>query len=165
MTAEAKDHRYWFQKICFESDTNNFCSNHCLMAKRVNAVHDNKHLGSSLLIWRGLLRNWNQRSLQQLCSYGETSQCCPWQPKPWMICTDLKRSAATQKPMVSATTFFSLWSISMLSMATRAGEHRCWFEKVCFKYETNVFCNNYLLMVKHLTVVHDSQRLGWSVLI
>ena len=56
------------------------CNDRFLVVKHLNVVHDSQNLGSSVLIWRGPLRIWNQRFLQQLFSYGETCQCCPWQP-------------------------------------------------------------------------------------
>ena len=45
-----------------------FCNDHFLVVKHLNVVHDSQNLGSSVLIWRGLLRIWNQRFLQQLVS-------------------------------------------------------------------------------------------------
>ena len=93
MTTNTKDHRYWFEKVCFEFETNYICSSRLLMVKRLNVVHDRHSPGWSVLIWRGQLRIWNQRFLQQLFSYGETSQCCSWPPKPLKICTDLKGSS------------------------------------------------------------------------
>ena len=41
------------------------------------------------LYWfeKNLPRIWKQCFLHQLFSYGETSQCCSCQPKPWIICT------------------------------------------------------------------------------
>ena len=235
ITANAYDDRYWFETVFFESETNNFCNtfflivkclsvvndnqsigssvliwggllwiwnqgfckNHFLIVKHLSVVHDRQSRGSSMMIWRSLLLIWNQRFLQQpfsyceksqcfpwsqtsgiictglkrsasnlkptflqhLFSYGETSQCGSWQPKPWMICTDLKRSASSLKPTVSATTRLSLWNVSMLSMTARAEEHLCWFEKFCFDTETNGFCSNRFLMVKHLNVVHVNQSL------
>ena len=74
--------RYWFGEVCFESETNGFCSDHFLVVENLNVVHGGQNIGSSVLIWRGLLRIWNQWFLQQRFSYGETSQCCPWQPAP-----------------------------------------------------------------------------------
>ena len=103
-TVKASEHRYWFEEVCFESETNGFCNNTFLMVKRLNVVHDSQSLGSSIAIWKRMLRIWNQRCLRQRFSYGETSQCCPWQPTPWMICTELKKSASNQKPMVYAAT-------------------------------------------------------------
>ena len=44
---------------------------------------------SSVLMWKGLLRIWNQRLLPQPFSRGETFQCCEWQPKPMIIGTAL----------------------------------------------------------------------------
>ena len=61
---------------------------------------------ASVLIWRGLPRIWNQRLQHQPFSYGEASQCCPWQPKPRIIGTDFKKSASNLKPSVSAATIF-----------------------------------------------------------
>ena len=52
-----------------------FCTDHLLVAKHLNVVHDSKNLGSSVLIWRSLLRIRNQRFLQQLFSYGEKCKC------------------------------------------------------------------------------------------
>ena len=108
---------------------------------------------------------WKQRFLQQPSSDGETSQCCPWHPKPRIICTDLKRSALNMKPTIYATTIFWLWNISGLCMTAKALGHRYWFEEVCFEIETNGFCNNLFLIVKRLTVVHDSKSLGTPALI
>ena len=115
-----KDHRYWFEEVCFESETTGFCSSHILNARRFNAVHDNNILGSSVLIWRSLLWVWNQCFLQQLFSYGEPCQCCPWRPEPRDIGDDLKRSASSMKPPVSAATVLLWWKDSMLSMTTKA---------------------------------------------
>ena len=95
-------------KVCFEFETNVFCSNHFLIAKRLNVVKDNQSLGSSVLIWRGLLRSWNQRFLQQPFSDGETSQCCSWQPEHRIISADLKKSVTIPKPTISAATIFLL---------------------------------------------------------
>ena len=101
-------------KVCFETGTNVFCNNHFLIVKRLRVVHSSQHLGTSVLIWRSLLQIWNQRFLQQPLSCGDTSQCCPCQPKPGIIGTDLKRSAANLIPTVSATTIFLQRSVSML---------------------------------------------------
>ena len=120
MTANHKDHLYWFEEICFESETTGFCSNHVLNAHRFNAVHDNKILGSSVMIWRGLLRIWNRCVLRQLFSYGEPCQCCPRRREPRKICADLNRSASNMKPTVSAATVLLWWNVSMLSMTTKA---------------------------------------------
>ena len=95
----------------------------------LNVVHESQHLGSSVLIWRDLSRNRNQRFLQQLFSYGETSQGCPWQPTPRIICTHLKRSVSKLKPTVSASTILLWWNVSMLSMSAKAYHHRYWFER------------------------------------
>ena len=76
----------------------------CLMLKRLNAIHDDQSVWWSVLVWRALLRIWNQRFLHQQFSYCEASQCCPWQPKPRIIGTALKRSASILKPTVSAAT-------------------------------------------------------------
>ena len=51
-----KDHRYLFENVSFEFETNNFCNNHFLMAKRVVAANDNSNLGSPVLVRRSLLR-------------------------------------------------------------------------------------------------------------
>ena len=158
MRAKAWDHRYWFEKVSFESETNGFCNNHFLIVERLNVVHDSQSLGSSVLIWRGLLQIWNQRFLQQPFSYGETSQCCSWHPKPRIIRTDLKRSASNLKPTVYATTIFWLWNVSALSWAAKAWYPRYWFEEVCFESETNGFCNNHFLILKRLSVVQDCQK-------
>ena len=64
-----------------------------LTVKRLSVVHDSKNLGTSVLIWRGLLRIRNQQYLQQPFSCGERSRCRPRQPKPRIIGDDLKRSA------------------------------------------------------------------------
>ena len=119
LTPKAYDNRYWLEEVCFEPETNCFCSNHSLMVRRLNAVHDSQKLESSVLIWRGLLRIGNQRFLQQPFYVFETSQCCPLQQKPMMIGTDLQRSASNLKPTVSATTVFLLWNVSMLSMTAK----------------------------------------------
>ena len=162
------------------------------MAKRLEAAHDSKSLGSSVLIWRHLLRIWNQRDLQQLFSYGETSQCCPWQPKPWMICTELKRSASNLRPTISAATIsyceaspccswqpkpmtictdlkrsasiFWFWNVSMLSLKTKnlLSSVLIW-KNVCFETETTGFRNNHFLVLKRFSVVHGNRRLWSSV--
>ena len=147
MTTKTYDHRYWFEEVCFESETNVFCGNHFLIAKRLNE--------SSVQIWRGVPRIKKESVVQQPFSYCETSPCCPWQPKRMMIGTDLNRSASNLKPTVSATTIFSLWNVSVLSMTANAWDHRSWFEGVCFESETNDFCNNHSLIVKRPSVVHD----------
>ena len=156
MTTRTKDHRYWFEEVCFGSETKDFCSNHFLVVKRLNVVHDTSNLKSSVLIWTNLLLIWNQRFLQQPFSYGEARQCCPWQLKARIIGTDLKRSASNLKPTVSATTLFLLWHMPMLSMTTKTKTHRYWFEEVCFESETNGSYNNHDMIVKRLNVVHDS---------
>ena len=129
MTTKTYDNLHWFEEVCFESETDGFCSNLFLVVIHLNVVHESQHLGSSVRIRRDLSRNRNLRFLQQLYSYGETSQCCPWQPTPWMICNDLKRSASNLKPTVSATTIFWFWNVSMLSMSAKAYDHRYWFER------------------------------------
>ena len=133
MREKAWDHRYWFEKVCFELETNGVCNNHFLIVKRLNVVHDNQSLRTPGLIWRGLLQIWNQRFLRQPFSYCETSQCDPRHPKPKIIGTDLNRSASHLKPTVSATTIFWLCSVSVLSIIAKAWDHRYWFEEVCFE--------------------------------
>ena len=95
-------------KVCFESETKGFRGNHFCIVERLNFVHDSQSIEALVLIWRNLLRIWNQRFLQQPFSCGETSQGCQWQPKPRIICDDLKRSASNQKPKVSSATIFIL---------------------------------------------------------
>ena len=112
MTTKAYDNRYWFDEVCFESETKGFCINHCFIQKRLSVVHKGKSLGSSVLIWKGLLRVWNQRFLQQPFSHCETSQCCPWRPEPRNIGADLKRSASNMKPTFSAATGSLWWNVS-----------------------------------------------------
>ena len=90
MTNKALDDQYWFEKVCFEYGTNGFCNKHVLIVKRLNVVHNSQSQGTSVLVWKGLLGIWNQLFLQQPSSDGETSQCCPWHPKPMIIGTDLK---------------------------------------------------------------------------
>ena len=94
---QIRDHRYWFEEVRFEIETNGFCNNHFLIVKRLSVVHDSQNLGTPALIWRGLLLIWNQQYLQQPFSNGGTSQCCPWQPKPRIIGTDLKSPASNLK--------------------------------------------------------------------
>ena len=159
MTLKTYDNLYWFEQACFESETNGFCSNSVLMVKRLNVFHDSQSLGSSVLIWRGLIPFWSQRFLQQTFSYGETYPCCPWQRKLRIICSDLKRSSSNRKTTVSAATIFWLWSVSMLPTATNTYDNRYWFEEVCFEYETNDFCNNHYLMVKRVNVVHATRSI------
>ena len=146
LTIKTYDHRYWFEEVCFEPETNGLCSNHSLMVRRLNAVTDNQNLRSSVLIWKGLLRIRNQRFLKQPSHFCETSQCCPLQPKPMMIGTDLKRSASNLKATVSATTIFWLWNVSMLFMTAKTYEHRYWFKYVCSKTSTNGFCRNRVVL-------------------
>ena len=153
MTPKAYDNLYWFEEACFKSETNGFCSNSVLMVKRFNVFHDSQSLGSSVLIWRGLLRFWSQRFLQQPFSYGETNRCCPWHWKPRIIGTDLKRSASNKNNL--------LWSVSMLPTATNTYDNRYWFEEVCFEYETNDFYSNHYLMVKRVNVVHATRRIRY----
>ena len=152
------DHRYWIEGVSFKSETNGFWNKLVLIVKRLSVVHANQNLGSSVLIWRGLLRMWNQWFLQQPLSHCETSHCCPWQPKTRNIGADLNRAASNLKPTVSATTVLLQWKVLMLSMTY-------WFEEACFECETNGFCNNHVLIVKRLSVVHDRQSLRSSVLI
>ena len=45
-----KDLDFFKETISFETGTNDSCSNHFLMAKRVNAVHDSNNIKSSVLI-------------------------------------------------------------------------------------------------------------------
>ena len=73
MTPNANDNRYWFEEVCFEPETNCFCSNHSLMVRCLNVVHDSQNLTSSVLIWKGLLWIWNQLFLQQPFYACETS--------------------------------------------------------------------------------------------
>ena len=123
VSARNLNHRYWFEEVCFECETNGFCNNHFLIAKRLSVVHDNQNLGTSVLIWQGLLLIWNHRYLQHPFSYGETSRCCPWQPKPMIIGTDLGRSASNLKPAASATTFWSLLRERSLSWSPAAARN------------------------------------------
>ena len=116
MTAKAWDHRYWFEEVCFEWQTNGFYNNHFLIVKRLSVVND---LRTSVLIWRSLLLIWNQQYLQHPFSYGEASRCCQWKPKPMIIRTDLGKSASNLKLRASAATIFLLWYISMLSMTAK----------------------------------------------
>ena len=106
MTTKTYDDLYWFERVGFESDTNGFCSNHLLILKRLNVVHDNKHLWSSVLIWTNQLRIWNQRFLQQPFSCDGRCQFCAWQKKPMIIGSDLKRSAPNLNPTYSAGNHF-----------------------------------------------------------
>ena len=75
MTAKAMDDLYWFEEVCFDSETNLFWNNHFLIVKRLNVLHDSQNLETPALILRGLLLIWNQQYLQQPCSYGEASRC------------------------------------------------------------------------------------------
>ena len=158
MKAKTKYHRCWFEEVCFGCETSGFCSDSFLMVKHLNAVHDRQNPEWSVLFWRGLLRIWNQRILQQPFSYGETRQCCPWR-------TDLKSSASNQKPTFSATTMFWLWNVSVLSMTAKAWDHLYCFEEVCLEFETKSFCANHFGIVKRLSIVHESQSLGAPALI
>ena len=158
MTTRAKEHRYWFEEVCFEYEANGFCNNHLLIVKRFNVVNGSQGQGTSVLIWRGLLQIWNQRFLQQLFSYCESSQCCPWQPKPMIICTDLTRSASNLKPTLSATLILLFWNVSMLSMTSTAHDHRHRFGNVSFDSETTGFCNNHVLVLKRFGVVHENKN-------
>ena len=132
------------------------------MVERLNVVNNSQNQ-SSVLIWRGLFRIWNQRFPQQPFAYGETFQLCPWQPKHMIIGADLKKSASNVKPTVSAATVFLWWNVSRLSMTTEAWDHLWWFEEVCYESETTGFCSNHLLIVKHLSVRYDTESLGSSV--
>ena len=163
-TTKKYNNRYWFEEVCFESDTNGFCSNDFLVVKHFNVVHDSKSLRTSVLVWRGLLLIRNQQYLQQPFDYSEASQCYPWQPKPRIIGTDLTGSASNLKPTVSATTLILWWNVSMLSISPKTN-HRYWFEEVCFESETNGFHSNHLRMVKRFNCVHDNQSIWSSVLI
>ena len=104
ITATTYDDRNWFEVVWFESEASGVCDKHFLIVKRLIIVHDSQNPRTSVMIWTGLLQIWNQRFLQQPFSYCETSQCCPWQPKPRIIGTDLKRSASNLKPTVCAVT-------------------------------------------------------------
>ena len=104
MTTKTYDNLHCLNEMCFEPENTTFRNNHILAVKRVNIVHDNQSLLQSVLIWRVLLRTWNQRFLHQPFSYCETSQCCPWQTKPRIIGTDLKRATSNLKPTASAAT-------------------------------------------------------------
>ena len=126
MRTKTSDSLYWFEKVGFESATNGFCSNHILILKRLNVVHDDKAYNN---------RYW------------------------------LEKSASNLKPTFSGATIHLWWNISMLSMTAKTNDHLYSFEEVCFESETNGFCYNSFLMVIRLNVVHDSQRLRWSVLI
>ena len=53
----------------------------------------------------------------------------------------------------------------MLSMTATALDDLYRFEDVNFESETAGVCNNYLIIVKRLSVVHDCQIVGSSVLI
>ena len=131
----------------------------CLMLKRLNAIHDDQSIWWSVLVWRALNRIWNQRFLHQQFSYCEASQCCPWQPKPRIIGTALKRSASILKPMVSAAT-----------ISYREASRRCpWQQKPriistdlkrpASNQKPNGFCSNHFLVVKRLNVVHATQSI------
>ena len=137
------NHRYRFEEVCLESKKKVLCSNRSLIVKRLLVVHDNQSVWWSVLMWRDLLRIWNKRFLRQSSSCGETSQCCPWQPKPRIIGTHLKRSASNLQPTISAATLFSWWHVSMLSMTTNALDDLYCFEEVCFELKTNGFCSNH----------------------
>ena len=50
MIARAKDNQYFFEEVCFESETNGYCNNYCQIVKRLGVVHDCKSLGSSVFI-------------------------------------------------------------------------------------------------------------------
>ena len=134
MPATAYDHRYWFEKVCFESETNGFCNNHFLMDQHLKVVRDNQSKTKSVLIWKGLIGIWHQRLLQQPFSYGEASQCCRRQIKSRMIGTDLKRSPSNLKPLVYARDVFLLWNVSMLSMTPKTEDHRYWFEEISNRF-------------------------------
>ena len=44
MIAKALYDLYWFEEVNFESETNGFCNNLCLIVKRLNVVHDSQNL-------------------------------------------------------------------------------------------------------------------------
>ena len=129
-----------------------------------SAKDDNQALWTSIQIWTGLLRTWNQVFLQQPFSYGVTSQCCPWQPEPKIIGTDLKRSASNLTLTVSATTICVCQTSQCCPLQQKHYDDRYWFAEVCFESETNGFCNNHYLIVKRLSFAHESKILGSSVL-
>ena len=116
-------------------------------------------------VWKNPLRIWNQRFLEQPSSCGETFQSCAWQKQRMIISTDLKRSASNLKPTYSAATIFVCWNVSMLCMTTKTNDDQYWFKEVFLEPETNGFCSNRSLMVKHLNFVDDNQSLRSSVLI
>ena len=105
-----------------------FSENHSIFVKRLSVVHYSQGLSWSALIWKGLLRLWSKRFLQTPFSDCETSQCCPWQPKPSIIGTDLTGPASNLKPMVSVATILLWWNVSMLSMTAETYlVHPCLF--------------------------------------
>ena len=155
--------------VCFNNKTNVFCCNHLLMVESTMLSMTTKsydHRNSF-----EVLRIWNQRFLRQQLSGGEQSQCSPRHQTHTIISTDLKRSASTLEPTVSAATTFLLWNVSTLSMTAKAWENRYWFEEVWFESDTYGFCSKHyltangvnvvpFLIVKRLNVVHDSHSLG-----
>ena len=145
MKTKAWDHRYWFQEVCFGSESNGFCSNHCLIATNLHVANDSQSLRSSVLIWRGPLRIWNQRFPQQPFSHCKTSHCFRWQPEPRNIGAGLQWSTSNMKPTVSAATVFLCWNVWMLCMTAKAYDSRYWFEKFSFDSETNVSATSILL--------------------
>ena len=156
---------YWFEEVCFESETNVLCNNNFICLKRLIVVNYDKSLWWSVLIWRGLLRIWNLRFLQQPFSYCETSQGCPWQQKPRIIGTDLKGSASKLKPTVSATTFVLI--MKRLSVVHYSQNQRSsvliW--RGLLQIWNQRFLQQLFLNVMRLHVVLGCRSPGWSVLI
>ena len=107
MTAKSLYDLYWFEEVCFESENNGFCNNVFLIVERLNVVHDSQSRGRSVLFWRSA-SNMKPRVSAALFSYCEASQCCLWQPAPWIICTDLNRFASNMKPTLSAATYLNV---------------------------------------------------------
>ena len=165
MTTIPYDYLFWFEEDGFKSETNGFCSNHILILRRLNVVHDDNTY--NIQCWQEEV--WFESETNGFCSdhflvvehldVVDDNQSIGSSVLIWM------GSASNLKPTVSATTFSLLWNVLVLSMTAKTKDHLCWFEKDCFDCETNGFCSNSFLMVKHLNVVHDRQSLGWSVLI
>ena len=60
ISANAYDGRYWFEEFFSNLKPTISATTFFLIVKRLSVVNDNQSLGSSVLIWGGLLWIWNQ---------------------------------------------------------------------------------------------------------
>ena len=81
LQTKAEPYQYWFERIYFETGTNNCSTNRVLKLQRLHLVTANQSLTISVLVWTDLVSNWNQKLFQQPCSSAATTPCCHCQPK------------------------------------------------------------------------------------